>query len=272
MTRRRSSIPPWGATALCAFAMLLSVSPRSGNAQPPGCPAFDHGHAAFSKLLARYVQAGSVDYTGWKREGRPALDDYRRTLAGVSPACFAAFSREEQIAFLLNAYNASTVALVLEHLPVGSIRDIGFLPGSAFRREFIRLPAVAAGEVSLDDIEHETLRKNYPEPRVHFALVCAARSCPPLRPEAYRAGSLPAQLDDQGRIFLSDPARNRFDAARGALQLSQIFEWFEEDFVAAAGSVGAFVAAYLPEPAATAARNPSVRIGYLDYDWSLNGK
>lgn len=272
MTRKGGRIPPGGATALLAFAMLLVMSAKPRDAKAAECPPFDHGHGAFTRLVSRFVQDGFVDYQGWKREGRKALEEYRSGLSAVSPACFAAFSEEEQIAFLVNAYNASTVSLVLENLPLGSIREIGLLPGAAFRREFIDLPALHDRKISLDDIEHENLRKKYAEPRVHFALVCAARSCPPLRSDAYRAGTLAAQLDDQGRKFLNDPAKNRFEATSRTLHLSRIFDWFEEDFVAAAGSVPAFVAPFLAEPAATAARDPSVRVAYLEYDWSLNGK
>ncbi len=259
---------PWG-RALLLSGMLAAVSPAEASA---ACEPFDHEHRAWGALLARHVRDGTVDYAAWKREGTASLDAYLASLAAVSPACFAAFSEPQQIAFLIDAYNAATVRLVLGEYPIASIRKIGLLPGAAFRRSFITLPAVAPGEVSLDDIEHGTLRKRYREPRIHFALVCAARSCPPLRAEAFRAEVLDAQLDDQGRAFLRDPRKNRYDAPERTLRLSEIFDWFSEDFDAAAGSAGAFVAPFLEEPAATAARSPETRIEFLPYDWSLNGR
>lgn len=237
------------------------------------CARFDHAHEAWTGLLSRHVDdAGLVDYAGWKARDVPALEAYLSELARVDEACFARMSAEQQIALLLNAYNASTIQLVLREHPIASIRSIGFLPGSAFRRDFIRLPALGPGEISLDDIEHETLRQRWREPRIHFALVCAARSCPPLRREAYRGRDLDAQLDDQGQRFLRDPSKNRYDAASDTMSLSRIFDWFEQDFVKAAGSVRAFVGPYLAEPAATALRSGDARIAYLDYDWSLNAQ
>ena len=123
------------------------------NAHTKACEPFDHDHGPFTKLLSSYVKDGLVDYEGGKRDGRPALEAYRSSLAAVSPDCFAVFTKEAQIAFLVNAYNASTVALVLENLPLESIREIGLLPGAAFRRDFITLPALGPGGISLDEIE-----------------------------------------------------------------------------------------------------------------------
>jgi len=258
-----------GALAILSFLLVTYSSAPAAVAE--GCAPFDHDHAAWTALLERYVRGGVVDYRTWKHDGPAPLGAYLASLAVVTPECFGAFTPEQQMAFLIDAYNASTVQLVLEHYPIASIRKIGFLPGTAFRDRFIVLPAVVEGELSLDDIEHERLRKKYDDPRIHFALVCAARSCPPLRSEAYRGSALAAQLDDQGRTFLGDPTKNRFAAASGTLLLSRIFDWFAADFVKAKGSVAAFVAPYLPEPAARAAAGPAPKIEFLDYDWSLNG-
>ena len=129
------------------------------------------------------------------------------------------------------------------------------------------MPDLKGGNISLDDIEHRTLRTDFKEPRIHFALVCAARSCPPLRSEAYRAADLDRQLDDQGRTFLNDPRKNRFDPATKTLYLSRIFDWFHGDFEAAAGSVKAYATRYLDDPRA---KRPEVEIEFLSYDWSLN--
>ncbi len=253
------------------FAIVMAMTAGVPEALAADCAAFDHDHAAWTALLSKYVAKGRVDYTGWKRDGRPALDAYVASLAGFGADCFARLSREQQMALLINAYNANTVRLILDNLPLESIRKIGFLPGSAFRLDFITLPAAGAGEISLDDIEHGILRKDYADARIHFALVCAARSCPPLRSEAYRGAALSAQLDDQGRSFLGDTSKNRWDPSNNTLFLSRIFDWFEEDFVKARGSITAFVAPYLPGPAGKAAAAPGTRVEFLEYDWSLNG-
>src|SRR5437763_1966360 len=132
--------------------------------------------------------------------------------------------------------------------------------------------AAAAGAPSCAAFEHEHLRKDFGEPRVHFAIVCASVTCPPLRSEAYRAADLDRQLDDQARRFLADPSRNRFDRRSRTLHLSSIFKWFREDFEKAAGSLPAFVARYVDPATAAAVEEPSVRIEFVDYDWSLNGR
>jgi hypothetical protein len=208
-----------------------------------------------------------VAYAALARDGRPALAAYLDALSATCAADYERWSREERLAFWINVYNAFTVELILDHYPVASIRKIGWLPGAAFRRRFIPMPGLKGGDVSLDDVEHGTLRRDFREPRIHFALVCAARSCPALRNEAYRAADLDRQLDDQGRAFLADARRNRFDAATNTLRLSRIFDWFRADFEAAAGSVRAYAARYLDDPDAT---GPDVEIEFLDYDWSLN--
>jgi hypothetical protein len=233
--------------------------------------AGDREHAAWTSLLRRYVSDGLVDYAALKR-GRPELDGYLRSLESVERSELEAWPRADQLAFWINAYNAYTVRLVLDHYPLRSIRSIGFLPGSAFKRKFIPLDRVAGGKLSLDDIEHRILRERFHEPRIHFAIVCASRSCPVLRDEAYRGRDLDAQLDDAARAFLRDPARNRYDPASRTLSLSSIFKWFRDDFEAAAGTLAGYVALYADEPTAEALRCGSVRVEFLDYDWSLNGR
>jgi hypothetical protein len=235
-----------------------------------GETGLDREHAAWTHLLRRYVSRGLVDYAALKRDGRPSLDAYLHSLESVERSELEAWPRGDQIAFWINAYNAYTVKLVLDHYPLRSIRSIGFLPGSAFKRKFIPLDRVAGGELSLDDIEHRILRPRFRDPRIHFAIVCASRSCPILRDEAYRGRDLDAQLDDAARSFLSDPARNRYDPASRTLHLSSIFKWFRGDFEAAAGTLSAFVARHADESTAEALRHGGVRLEFLDYDWSLN--
>ncbi len=250
------------AVVLVFFAILSGTS-----AAHAACATVDHTHAAWTSIVARWVHKGRVDYAGLKSDGNAALDAYLSTLSGTCAKDYETWSTPERIAFWLNVYNAFSVRQILDHYPITSVRKIGWLPGAAFRNSFIPMPNLKGGSISLDDIEHATLRRDFQEPRIHFALVCAARSCPPLRSEAYRADNLDRQLDDQGRTFLRDTAKNRFDAAQHRLYLSSIFKWFRGDFEAAAGSLPAFVAGYLEDPRAAAS---GVEIEFLDYDWALN--
>lgn len=230
------------------------------------CRPLDQTHAAWSAILAERVRDGRVDYAGLERDDA-ALNAYLATLSDTCAADYQRWTTPERIAFWINAYNAFTLRLILDHYPIASIRRIGWLPGAAFRERFIPMPGLKGDTISLDDIEHGTLRSAFREPRIHFALVCAAVSCPPLRGEAYRGGDLDRQLDDQGRIFLRDPTKNRVDVPARTLRLSRIFDWFAADFVAAAGSVPAFVAPYLPDAGVPVT---GFGVAYLDYDWTLN--
>jgi len=231
--------------------------------------AFDHAHAAWTAVLKPHVRDGLVDYAALKAQPRE-LNAYLDSLAAVPKADFERWKKPEQVAFLLNLYNASTLKLVADHHPVTSIKKIGGLLQSPWSLKVVR---VWGDRLSLDEIEHEWLRSpRYAEPRIHFGLVCSAKSCPPLRPEAYAADRLDTQLEEQGRQFLRDATKNRFDAGTRTLWLSQIFEWFEADFTAGGKSVAEFVRPYLPEPAAAALAGGKVKVRYLDYDWSLNGR
>jgi len=244
-------------------ATLLLRSPQAHAA----CTRIDPAHAAWSAVLARWVDHGEVDYAGLGRDGRADLDAYLATLSGACSQDYEGWTEAEKIAFWINAYNAFTIRLILDHYPVASIRKIGWLPGAAFRQDFIPMPGLKGRTISLNEIEHGTLRSAFHEPRIHFALVCASRSCPVLRSEAYRGADLDRQLEDQARAFLRDPTKNRFDAATGTLYLSAIFDWFGDDFRSAAGSVPAFVGRYLDiKP------DPSVSVVFLPYDWSLNDR
>jgi hypothetical protein len=229
--------------------------------------AFDHTHAAWGALLERHVvevdegKASRVRYDGMARE-RTALKKYLDTLSATPRSEFDAWTRAEQMAFLINAYNAFTVEKILGRYPdIRSIWDYGKLFGNPFKDEFFSLLGRRA---SLDWIEHDTLRKRYRDPRLHYALNCASIGCPMLRAEPYLPPRLEAQLDDQARRFLSDATRNRF--RDGRLEVSKIFDWYKEDFEPR----GEYFARYAALLGADAAGIRNAPISFLDYDWALN--
>ena len=242
--------------------------------------SFDRSHVVWSALLAAHVRwndagtATTVDYAGFARD-RAALDAYRAALATVSERDLAQWPAPDQLAFLTNAYNANTIALVLTRYPdLASIKDLGGLFSSPWKQRFV---ALLGATRSLDEIEQTLIRGGIgaSEPRVHFALNCASIGCPALRPQAYRGDVLDTQLADQARRFLSDRTRNRHDAASNRLQVSKIFDWYRGDFTRAAGSMAAFLGRYaqqLSDDAAVRERiaAAALPVTFLDYDWRLN--
>lgn len=231
--------------------------------------AFDQSHGKFARVLAANVKAARVDYA--KLKAAPAeLDAYLKEIEAVSASEFAKWGKADRLALLLNLYNAQTLRLIVDHYPVKSIRSIGTLPGAAWRELVVRF---GGQMMSLDHLENKVIRVEYREPRIHFALVCAAVSCPPLRSEPYVGARLGEQLDDQARKFLATPESNRFDAAKNTLYLSEIFKWYGEDFTKAAGSPAIYVKPFLPKAQRDALADPAkVKVKFTDYDWALNGR
>jgi hypothetical protein len=239
-------------------------------------PVGDALHADYSRFLARWVTpAGDVDYAGIHASStaRAELDNYLALLDGQLPAELA--TREQRLAYWINAYNAFTLDLLLDNYPLASIKDLPDDPLRGYRRWKAAIHLAGGQRISLDAIEHKILRVEFNEPRIHFAIVCASRSCPKLRNEAYVATRIEEQLADQTRAFLDDRFRGLHSADQGrTLRISSLFQWFSDDFVAAEGAVLAFLLKHSsPETRAliaAAGRAPQLR--YLDYDWSLNGK
>jgi hypothetical protein len=222
--------------------------------------AFDHEYQSYGDVLAKYVANGSVDYA-LLLQNRSGLDSLLAQAAEVSFEEYSTFSRARQLSFMINLYNAATLVLILDHYPVKSIKDIGGLFSSPWNRKFIRL---FDHKIGLGHIEHDILRSEFKEPRIHFAIVCASIGCPHLINEPYLPDKLEQQLSDAEQRFLSArPAANYY--ADGKLYLSPIFKWFREDFGGETG-VMTFAQRYFPEA------NPETKIVYTDYDWSLNRK
>lgn len=263
--------------AWLAAALAWSAAPAARAAD------FDDTHAAWTALLRRHVRvlpgghATQLDYAGMAAD-RAALGRYRAALSAVPAATFAGWPRAARQAFLVNAYNAFTVELVLTRYPgLGSIQELGRLFSTPWKPRWIDLLGT---QVSLDDIEHAMLRQRgaYDDPRVHFAVNCASIGCPALREEAYVATALDAQFDAQALRFMGDRSRNRWNDRRQRLELSKIFDWYGEDFRLGhrgIGSLPAFAARFADvladDPAARERiRGGGVPITFLDYDWSLN--
>ena len=264
---------------LCLHAAALSLWP----AWPARAATAGVDHAPWTALLQRHVvllrggQASQVRYAGLAAD-RPALKAYLASLSSVPKARFDAWSQPARMAFLINAYNAFTVELILTKYPdLKSIKDLGSLFSSPWKPKWIPL---LGAQVSLDDIEHGMLRERgrYDDPRLHFAVNCASVGCPMLREEAFTAERLDAQLEQQAQRFLADRTRNRWNAQRGQLEVSKIFDWYGEDFTlghrgitSLAAYLGRFADALADDPAARGRiRAGQADIGFLDYDWALN--
>jgi hypothetical protein len=234
--------------------------------------SFDHSHAVWDGLLKKHVvvissgKASQLRYAGMARE-RAALGRYLKEVSAVDAAEFGRWTREQQMAFLVNAYNAFMVEKVLTRYPdIKSVWDFGKLFGNPFKDRFFVLLQRSS---SLDDIEHETLRKRYKDPRVHYALNCASVGCPMLREEAYVGARLERQLEEQAARFLSDRTRNR--VAGGRLEVSKIFDWFKEDFEPRARYFARYAKALADDPAGQKLVAEGVApLSFLDYDWALN--
>ncbi len=249
---------------------LVAITSMVALLLPVWAAAFDHEHAAWTKELTRFASDGRVDYARWGSRGRTELSAYLDALTSVSRNDYDAFTREQRLAFWINTYNAFMVRQVLDHYPLTSVRSIGILPFAAFKEPFIPMEPLRGAKLSLDDVEHQILRREIGEPLIHFGIVCASRSCPELRSEAYRASVVIPQLEDAARRFLADATKNRVLEDGRAVGLSSIFKWFREDFERS-GTLAQFVAGYARPPLAAALAKPEVRIEFLDYDWSLNG-
>ncbi len=219
-------------------------------------------HATFQNMLSVHVDAdGWVDYQAIKND-ETTLDAYLQEIANAD---LNTLGRDERLAFLINAYNAFTVKLIVENYPLTTIKDIP----SEQRWDAVRWD-LAGSIVSLSQIEHELIRPNFVEPRVHFALVCAAIGCPPLRNEVFTGETLEAQLSEQSNYVHQHATWFQFNETKNELSLTQLYNWYGNDFVQAEGSLLGFVSKYSPEVNQHRASIDPNGIIWLPYDWTLN--
>ena len=225
----------------------------------PALYSFDQSHSVFDGLLKKHVQNGLVSYRGFQKD-REIMKKYLAELSSVSQSEYNGFSREDRMAFLINAYNAFTIELILKNYPLKSIRKIGFLPGAAWKEKFFKL---LGEDRNLDWIEHSRLRVDFGEPRIHFTIVCASIGCPHLQREAYTGKNLNAQMENAAAGFLNDSKKNYYSEKDDTLYISSIFDWFRKDFekTGLIPFLRGYMKVKIPD-------NPKIR--YSEYDWSLN--
>lgn len=253
-------IVPGAGLALLILLAGCSTVPRSFHPMEP-LSLRGFSHETFDGLLRAQVVDGVVNYPGIAADGR--LEAYLRELDRIDPNSLP--TREARLAFWINAYNAFAIKGILG----------GYSPSTLAGRYryFISRDYRVGGEtINLYDLERKLLIPDFREPRIHFAIVCASRSCPKLQAWAYRADKLNEQLDQSARAFVNDPTKNRFDREKKVAYLSMIFKWFEEDFASQTGSLLGYVKRYVADPdLARELDSIPYQVQFLDYDWGLNG-
>ncbi len=250
-------------------------------------------YSKYSVVLKTYVDnRGMVNYSALKsnKPHMKDLNDFIVSVGSVKPGAYNGWSSREKVAFLINAYNAFVIKVVIDNYPIKSTLLLStFYPKNSIRQikgVFSEVKFELMGKVvTLDDIEHKNLRVNFNEPRIHMALVCAAKGCPKLSNEVYTGEDLNTQLKEQGRVFCLDPRKFRIDKENNVVYLSEIFKWFGEDFTLKYGkkdkvqkfselerAVLNFAAGYLNESDRRYLSLGEYKIKYIKYDWSLNEK
>lgn len=246
---------------LTALFLNLSCEASSLGAESSKSPS----HEDFDALLKKYVSpTGVVNYKGLIAE-KAKLDKYCDLLSNNAPDR-KTWSKDEQLAYWINAYNAFTLKLIVDNYPVKSIQDLHPkikipLINTVWHIKFFQ---IGGQDANLDEIEHKILRKEFDEPRIHFAINCASISCPPLLNEAFVSTKIDSQLDKVAKSFINGPKRNNISANK--VEISKIFSWFKGDFTKN-GDIIDYLNKY-----SKVKINPKAKVSYLDYDWSLNDK
>ncbi len=238
------------ALALLALALCASQSLRAESPAP--------WQQTYAGLLKKYAAPGGVRYAAWVQD-KADVAALRDVANAIAAADVSGLGRDEKLAFYINAYNAWMLHEVIDAYPIKSVTEIALLWG-IFTQKRIK---VAGGQMSLNNLEKQIIIREFGDPRIHFAINCASRSCPPLQPIPFAARGLDAQLTAAARAFLSDnPLGLRLDGRTA--YVSEIFKWYGDDF-AKAGGVAAFINKYR-----TPKLPPDAAIKFQNYDWSLN--
>lgn len=278
-----------GIIALLLILPVLWFTAGAPEADSSDMPSFDHQHRLFDQILDTYVRDGLVNYSALKND-QEDLDRYLATLAAVDPEHYEEWTREQKLAFWINAYNAYTIKVILNHYPIGHsfLADpLRRYPADSIRQipgvwKFRKWP-VAGNTYTLDHMEHVIMRQEIVEPRIHFVLVCASIGCPWLESRAFDAETLEQRLDQAGINYIYSARKVIIDQENRVVGLPQIFNWFHEDFQPLEESA-AFFTDYPPEIAGPLTwiyryaneedraflRSGSFRVEFLFYDWGLN--
>lgn len=234
--------------------------------------AFDHSHKSFDKILKDNVSflgyQSSFNYKNLKSDTK-LLDQYLSGLSKVKKSKFDSWSRDNRLTFLINSYNAFTIKLILDNYPVKSIKDLGGLFLGPWKKRFFTL---FEKEENLDSVEHVMIRKNFDEPRIHFAVVCASIGCPSLQNFAFKSSELEKQFKLVTKSFLNNTAKNSYDVKKKKLKLSKIFKWYGGDFKNKYGSYLSFVSTRITDhkPSHQLIAKDKVKRSWTNYDWALN--
>lgn len=235
--------------------------------------ALDHSYSSWDQFLKGHVHEGLVNYSAVKKS--PAeFEKIVRKLEVVTKKEYESWAESQKMAFWINAYNIGVIKHIRENYPIKKSFGLSVLhyPANSIQQ----IPDVwnksilnlIGQKVSLNHIENNILRKEFKDPRIHFAIVCASIGCPVLREEAYSADRLDSQLNDQIKQFVNTPSKFRYDADKDIVFLSPIFKWFGEDFEKKGGVIG-FLKNYVPQDIDSKLSN-TTRIQWQDYDWHLN--
>ena len=234
----------------------------------PTASAMAFDHSQFDQILQAYVDdEGLVDYNAIAKDTR-----FQNYMERIKTAETDEMTVDGRLAFWINAYNAVTIDKVIKWKPKKSVRETAIRGLWTSTKFFTSREHVVAGkQLSQDDIEHEILRKQLKDPRIHFAIVCASSSCPKLARFAFSEEQVQRQLEEETRKYINSDRGTRIDYAENTLYLSKLFDWFAGDFKNASGSVLAFIKPYL-EPDALTFLERKPKIEYLRYNWALNAK